>query len=295
MRAPHDWNAIAAHALDLLPSPTAVIDGDGLVRGWNAALENLAGRPRREVIGRSWVEVRGDVDDPRSEPLEQAIAKGRREATSLLRTADDRRLSLRLAISRLGEGKGQLAIVTIVAHHPADAAAAATGGDLTYEVSAVYADRWMLRGARGRAVDGKAREGLCYEALQRRSSPCPGCPAIAITPGETRSAVIPSGNGHEPVRLVAARGEDGVVRLHSWDVDDPTLWALVETKVKLLAARSDLSAREQDVLLWLLRGRTPQDVATLLGIAPRTVKFHQANVLRKLGAESRADLLRLIF
>ena len=97
------------------------------------------------------------------------------------------------------------------------------------------------------------------------------------------------------MRLVAARGEDGVVRLHSWDVDDPTLWALVETKVKLLAGRSDLSVREQDVLLWLLRGRTPQDVATLLGIAPRTVKFHQANVLRKLGAESRADLLRLIF
>ncbi|MGZ5967805.1 MAG: PAS domain-containing protein, partial [Polyangiales bacterium] len=199
MRAPHDWNAIAAHALDLLPSPTAVVDFDGVVRGWNAALENLAGRMRNDVIGRTWSDVRGDVDDVR-EPLEQSIVKGRREATSLLRTADDRRLALRLSIARLGEGKGQLAIVTIVAHQAADAAATEAGGDLAYEVSAAFADRWTLRGVRGRAAESRPREGVCYEALQRRSSPCPGCPALAITAGESRTAVIPSGHGHEPVR-----------------------------------------------------------------------------------------------
>jgi len=37
------------------------------------------------------------------------------------------------------------------------------------------------------------------------------------------------------------------------------------------------------------------DIAQQLGIAPRTVKFHQANVLQKLGADSRVDLLRVLF
>jgi DNA-binding CsgD family transcriptional regulator len=37
------------------------------------------------------------------------------------------------------------------------------------------------------------------------------------------------------------------------------------------------------------------EIAGALEISPRTVKFHQANVLQKLGADSRADLMRLVF
>jgi DNA-binding CsgD family transcriptional regulator len=36
-------------------------------------------------------------------------------------------------------------------------------------------------------------------------------------------------------------------------------------------------------------------MAVLLQITPRTVKFHQANILEKLGVESRSDLLRLVY
>jgi DNA-binding CsgD family transcriptional regulator len=41
-------------------------------------------------------------------------------------------------------------------------------------------------------------------------------------------------------------------------------------------------------------GRSLDEIARILGIAPRTVKFHQANVLQKLGADSRLDLMRLL-
>ncbi|MFO0556430.1 MAG: LuxR C-terminal-related transcriptional regulator [Polyangiales bacterium] len=61
-----------------------------------------------------------------------------------------------------------------------------------------------------------------------------------------------------------------------------------------LAADACLSLREREVLDLLLLGRSLNDIALVLGISPRTAKFHQANVLAKLGADSRFDLMRLL-
>jgi DNA-binding response OmpR family regulator len=60
-----------------------------------------------------------------------------------------------------------------------------------------------------------------------------------------------------------------------------------------LVASARLTDREREVLDLLLLGRTHQDIAAVLGIRERTSKFHQANLLLKLGAESRLDLMRL--
>jgi DNA-binding NarL/FixJ family response regulator len=60
-----------------------------------------------------------------------------------------------------------------------------------------------------------------------------------------------------------------------------------------IVAQARLTEREREVLDLLLLGRTHEDIARLLGITERTSKFHQANLLTKLGAESRLDLLRL--
>jgi DNA-binding NarL/FixJ family response regulator len=54
-----------------------------------------------------------------------------------------------------------------------------------------------------------------------------------------------------------------------------------------------LSPRERQVLDLLLLGRSHQDIASILGISARTSKHHQANVLDKLGADSRVDLVRI--
>ena len=60
-----------------------------------------------------------------------------------------------------------------------------------------------------------------------------------------------------------------------------------------LVSEAGLSNREREVLDLLLLGRGPDEIGVVLGIAARTAKFHQANLLRKLGADSRMDLLRI--
>lgn len=53
-----------------------------------------------------------------------------------------------------------------------------------------------------------------------------------------------------------------------------------------------LSDREREVMLLLAQGQTYQQVGRALFISAKTVDFHRANILRKLGLESRADLTR---
>lgn len=60
-----------------------------------------------------------------------------------------------------------------------------------------------------------------------------------------------------------------------------------------IIAQARLTEREREVLELLLLGRTHEDIAHVLGISERTSKFHQSNLLVKLGAESRLDLMRL--
>jgi DNA-binding response OmpR family regulator len=64
-------------------------------------------------------------------------------------------------------------------------------------------------------------------------------------------------------------------------------------KRETIVAEAGLTAREREVLDLLLLGRTHEDIALVLGISERTSKFHSANLLAKLGAESRLDLMRL--
>lgn len=125
-----------------------------------------------------------------------------------------------------------------------------------------------------------------------------------------------------PVILLTALGErDDIVRGMEAGADQfvtkPTEGAVLRARVRsllhvrgrYLRARADvapppsrrdellqrvaLTAREREVLELLLLGRTHEDIAEALGISERTSKFHQANLLAKLGAESRLDLLRL--
>ncbi len=52
-----------------------------------------------------------------------------------------------------------------------------------------------------------------------------------------------------------------------------------------------LSARETEVLRLIALGYTNQEIATQLGVSPRTVETHRAHVHRKLGMRTRAQLV----
>ena len=53
----------------------------------------------------------------------------------------------------------------------------------------------------------------------------------------------------------------------------------------------ELTPREQQVLELLTRGRANKDIAKVLDCSVRTVEFHISNLLRKLGACSRLELV----
>ncbi|HTW58993.1 MAG TPA: response regulator transcription factor [Terriglobales bacterium] len=61
---------------------------------------------------------------------------------------------------------------------------------------------------------------------------------------------------------------------------------------RALASRmpdSDLSAREQEVLLLLASGKCNKDIASLLGITEATVKSHVSAILVRLGVNDRTE------
>lgn len=62
----------------------------------------------------------------------------------------------------------------------------------------------------------------------------------------------------------------------------------------LIARFESLSHREQEVLLAVAGGRTNKAMARQFGIALKTVEFHRANVMKKVGAESVVDLVHLL-
>lgn len=56
-----------------------------------------------------------------------------------------------------------------------------------------------------------------------------------------------------------------------------------------------LTAREKDVLVGLAKGFPNKTIAFDLGISPRTVEIHRANLMTKLGVASLSEALRVAF
>lgn len=48
-----------------------------------------------------------------------------------------------------------------------------------------------------------------------------------------------------------------------------------------------LTPREAEVLRWLAQGKSSPEIATILGISPRTVSKHLTGVYQQLGVENR--------
>jgi DNA-binding CsgD family transcriptional regulator len=61
------------------------------------------------------------------------------------------------------------------------------------------------------------------------------------------------------------------------------------------AGADRLSPRERETLAEIAHGASSKEAARALGISPRTVEFHRANIMRKLGAANFAELLGIVF
>jgi DNA-binding CsgD family transcriptional regulator len=96
------------------------------------------------------------------------------------------------------------------------------------------------------------------------------------------------------LELVTAEARDsGSAAISVIPLDASALSALIEARIDALCERARITPRERAVLDRTLLGCSQKDIAAALAITIRTVKYHHANLNAKLGADSRADLMRL--
>ncbi|MCI0725017.1 MAG: response regulator transcription factor [Acidobacteria bacterium] len=125
-------------------------------------------------------------------------------------------------------------------------------------------------------------------------------------------ALLPPGVGDEEILRLLYSGLDGLVVLsENFDgeltaavrsVLEGNLWAPQRSlaqyvqQTSLLAdkrflAGCGITGRESQVLQLMLRRLSNSEIADVLGVSQRTVRFHVSNLLAKLGVEGRRGLL----
>ena len=96
----------------------------------------------------------------------------------------------------------------------------------------------------------------------------------------------------EPPRLSIEQGAKRLTfRLHQQTGDDD--WLIImqevsdETVIQAMSLTFKLTAREAEVLYWVVKGKINRDIGDILGASPMTVKKHLEHVFVKLGVETR--------
>ncbi|MEI9928826.1 MAG: response regulator FixJ [Sphingomonas sp.] len=115
--------------------------------------------------------------------------------------------------------------------------------------------------------------------------------------------------GHGDVSIAVQAMKDGAIDFIEKPFEKAKLLAAIDAAfarldgaVEALASEREaavriaaLTAREQDVLRGLVRGHPNKTIAYDLGISPRTVEVHRANLMTKLEVRSLSEALRIAF
>jgi CheY-like chemotaxis protein/DNA-binding CsgD family transcriptional regulator len=96
----------------------------------------------------------------------------------------------------------------------------------------------------------------------------------------------------EPPRLAAELGARRLTfRLHQQTGDGDWLIVMREVSdsavIESMSLAFKLTAREAEVLYWVVKGKINRDIADIVGSSPATVKKHLERVFAKLGVETR--------
>jgi DNA-binding CsgD family transcriptional regulator len=291
-----DWHSLACLLGERQANPVVVLDRSGVIQLFNRAAEELFGFSRFEAIGQQWSAVtrRTDAHDWIAEALRGVLRTYR---TAVI-TRGALSLELTLELSLVGTGTDQCVLATVVESRVGSSfSAVMSGHDVDYEVSTEPRTFGILSRL---CLDGEiVRElpaGCCYKALFGLDAPCEDCPAMPEDGRWPRTRVRVKNEGPEAQYqlLTSERAGASQVRMRLRTVTAGALHDLQAARIDDTARRAGLSPRERDVLRLLILGRAMREIADALGITVRTVKHHQASLLAKLGAESRADLLRIL-
>ena len=147
-----------------------------------------------------------------------------------------------------------------------------------------------------RVSDGKLmwQTPLARELLQQYyGTSAPQTPEAVLT--WLRRNLADAERQIEPPRLVcesaASVARRLTFRLHQQTGDDDWLIIMREesddTVIQAMSLSFKLTAREAEVLYWVVKGKINRDIGDILGTSPMTVKKHLERVFAKLGVETR--------
>lgn len=108
------------------------------------------------------------------------------------------------------------------------------------------------------------------------------------------SAVLDATRTHQLTAAVR-NGSWEVIETHKTEAGNSSdqLSDAADAASRQSAKLAMLTPREHAVLAQIVAGYSSKETARALGISPRTVEFHRANILHKLGAKNTVDLLRI--
>jgi DNA-binding CsgD family transcriptional regulator len=290
-----NWQALSTSLLERLEQPTFLVDRSGGIHAANAAFARLVGTRSVALEGQPWSALFADEDSTDTSP--SFIVQGPTDLRVLSGSLFERAHWITLHLMPASHEGCGMVIAQVIEATPANTAPRSVHCE-SYTVSSSRHSLGMLLSTEGSTGDSQGHNspgGFCYEALHGASGPCMGCPVFdAAPPAPARRALRPaSGTQHYRIVEVVPIGEERL-KVKTIRLTTAVLSELVQAKVDWIAQEGGLTTREAEVLNLLYVGRSSREIAMLLDITERTVKYHQANVLRKIGADSRVDLVRLL-
>ena len=125
-----------------------------------------------------------------------------------------------------------------------------------------------------------------------------------------RGATIPTIfiTGHGDVPLAVRAMQLGAFHFFEKPIPDEQLIERIKTALELaqeqhsrggghlefVRRKNSLSHRERQVLALVIEGHTSVEIAPQLKVSPKTVEVHRANIMRKMGAQTVAHLVRMV-
>ena len=156
-------------------------------------------------------------------------------------------------------------------------------------------------------LEGEAIDGVCCLVLDVR---LPGLSGLDFQSELNRlniqiPIVFMTGHGDIPMTVRAMKG--GAVDFLSKPFREQDMLDAVKTAIehdrklrqsalsvsKFEAAYGSLTTREREIMGFVVDGLMNKQIANEICISEVTVKFHRANMMRKLGVRSVADLVRV--
>jgi DNA-binding CsgD family transcriptional regulator len=280
---------IAASMIEREDQPLLIIERSGIIEAVNTAAERLFERARKELVGRGAAELVGQL------PLAEALDGRMKRVSCRTRLANSRQLLLTLELQSVGTCL--IGVVSWSRTVPPPSPLPVRQVHYTISTRQGEFGRLLLL---SRDDDERSSNQVfgkqCHQVLHDSDAPCRGCPVLAPSEaGDTRIGVVRSSDPEGTLVLVTGqRTAEEAFTLTARYLERSVVGSLLRARLDGLADRARLSVRERQVLNLIVYGRSAGEIGDVLGISARTAKFHQTNILEKLGADSRLDLLRLL-